>query len=206
MAHNGVVDITVFGASGATGRLVVADALDRGHDVTAFVRTPGKLGVQHERLTIAQGDATDPQAVAAAVAGADAVISAIGGAGFGRSTPITDCTATIVAACTDQRVVTMSTLGAGGSGKLLPLVARPILFLLRTAIKDHDAAEAAIMRSGLRWTIARCVGLSDDPARGYATASLGRVGGSRIPRADVAAWMLDQVDDATYLRQAVALW
>jgi putative NADH-flavin reductase len=200
------MQITVFGASGATGRLVVAEALERGHEVTAFVRTPGKLTLQHERLTIVQGDATDDQAVRGAVAGADAVVSAVGGTGFGPSTRITDCVATIVAACTDQRFVSISTVGAGDSGKLMPLSARPILVLLRNAIKDHNGAEAAIMASNLRWTIARCVGLTNDPARGHATASLDRVGGSRIPRADVAAWIVDELDSETYVRQAVALW
>lgn len=200
------MQITVFGAGGATGRLIVAEALERGHGVTAFVRTPGKLALQHERLTIAQGDATDPRAVAAAVASAEVVVSAIGGTGLGPSTQITDCTSTIVAACTEQRFVSVSTVGAGGSGRLMPLAARPILLMLRNAIKDHDGAEAAIMDSNLRWTIARCVGLTDDPARGHATASLDRVGGSRIPRADVAAWIVDQIESETYLRQAVALW
>lgn len=200
------MQITVFGASGATGRLITAEALERGHGVTAFVRTPGKLALRHERLTIAQGDATDDQAVRAAVAGADAVVSAIGGTGFGPSTRITDCLTTIVAACTDQRFVSMSTVGAGDSGKLMPLTARPILVVLRNAIKDHDGAEAAIMGSDLRWTIARCVGLTDAPARGHATASLDRVGGSRIPRADVAAWIVDALDSEAFVRQAVALW
>lgn len=200
------MQITVFGAGGATGRLIVAEALERGHAVTAFARTPGKLALQHERLILVQGDATDPRAVAAAVAGADAVVSAIGGTGVGPSTQITDCTSTIVAACTDQRFVSLSTVGAGGSGRLMPWAARPILLMLRNAIKDHDGAEAAIMGSNLRWTIARCVGLTDAPPRGHATASLDRVGGSRIPRADVAAWIVDQLVSDTYLRRAVALW
>lgn len=198
--------ITVFGAGGACGRLIVADALEQGHEVTAFVRTPGKLTTSHERLTIAQGDATDPHAVAAAVAGAEGVISAIGGSGMGPSTQITDCTSTIVAACTDQRFISISTVGAGNSGSLMPLAARPILLVLRYAIKDHNGAEAAVMHSSLRWTIARCVGLTDDPPRGHATASLDRVGGSRIPRADVATWIVSQLDSDEFLRQAVALW
>ena len=200
------MQLTVFGAGGATGRLIVAEALERGHAVTALVRTPGRLTLDHERLRIVEGDATDPGAVGAAVAGADAVVSAIGGTELGPSTQITDCTATIVAACSDQRFVGISTVGAGDSGRLMPLAARPALLMLRNAIKDHDGAEAAIRGSDLRWTIARCVGLTDAPARGHATASLDRVGGSRIPRADMAAWIVDQLVSETYLRQAVALW
>ncbi len=108
------MQLAVFGAGGATGRLIVAEALERGHAVTALVRTPGRLTLDHERLGIVEGDATDPGAVGAAVAGTDAVVSAIGGTGLGPSTQITDCTATIVAACSDQRFVSISTVGAGG--------------------------------------------------------------------------------------------
>jgi len=204
------MNITVFGAGGATGKLIVAQALERGHRVTAFVRTPGKLAIDHPGLRIVQGDATDPQAVAGAVADADAVISAIGGTGLGPSTAITDATRTIVAAVDGRqppvRYLGISTVGAGGSGSLLPLAAKPVLLMLRYPIKDHEGAEAAVMHSGLRWTIARCVGLSDAQPRGYATASLDRVGGSQLPRADVAAWLLDQLDSDDHLRQAVALW
>lgn len=202
--------ITVFGAGGATGRLIVAEALERGHDVTAFVRTPGKLTLTHPNLTVVQGDATDPQAVAGAVAEAQAVISAVGGSGLGPSTQITDITSTIVAAVDGRqpplRYLGISTVGAGGSGSLMPLAAKPVLLMLRYPIKDHEGAEAAVMRSNLRWTIARCTGLTNGQPRGHATASLDKVGGSQLPRADVAAWLLDQLDRDEYLRQAVALW
>ena len=201
--------ITVFGAGGATGQLVVDEAVSRGHQVTAFVRTPGKLTLAAENLTIVQGDATDPEAVAAAVSGAAAVVNTIGGVGLGPSTQITDCTTTIVDALRGTgavRYIGVSTGGAGDSGKQMPLAARPILVLLRYPIKDHNGAEAAVMRSSLRWTIARCPSLTNDPPRGHATASLDRFGGSRLPRADLARWIVDQLDQDEYVGQAVALW
>ena len=70
--------LTMFGASGRTGIPLVNDALAAGHEVTAFVRDPVKLGIQHERLQVAQGDIRDAQAVSAAVAGADALLFVIG--------------------------------------------------------------------------------------------------------------------------------
>jgi uncharacterized protein YbjT (DUF2867 family) len=156
------------------------------------------------------GDARDEAAVAGAVEDADAVISALGGSGTGRSTAITDATASVCRALhgRDVRLLTVSTVGAGGSGKQLPLIARAFVTgVLRNAIKDHEGAEAAVRSSGARWTIARCVGLTEDPARGHATASpTGPVGGSRIPRADVAGWLLDQIDAEEFVGQAVALW
>lgn len=202
--------VTVFGAGGATGQLVVDEAVAAGHEVTAFVRTPGKLTLSAPNLRIVQGDATNPAQVAAATADAEAVISAIGGTGLGPSTQITDCMRTIVSAVDGRdpavRLLTVSTVGAGDSGALLPLAAKPIQVVLRYPIKDHNGAEEAIMASGLRWTIARCTGLSDRPARGHANVATDQVKGSQIPRSDVAAWLVAQLDSDEYLHEAVALW
>jgi uncharacterized protein YbjT (DUF2867 family) len=70
--------VVVFGASGRTGRLLVEQALAAGHAVTAFVRDPARLPVTHARLRVVRGDVRDPQRVAEAVAGQDAVLSALG--------------------------------------------------------------------------------------------------------------------------------
>src|SRR5262249_39202139 len=70
--------IAVFGATGATGRQVVDQALEAGHEVTALVRSPASLGVRHPRLEVVTGDVKQPQAVEAVVRGQDAVISALG--------------------------------------------------------------------------------------------------------------------------------
>lgn len=204
--------IVVFGAAGATGRLVVQEALSAGHEVTAFIRTPGSLPLTDPRLTIVLGDARDEEAVVSAIAGVDAVVSAIGGRARGPSTAITDAMRTIVAALQasrpDARLIAISTVGAGDSGRQMPFPIRQLLgVLLRNAIKDHDGQEAAIMASGLDWTIARCVGLTDDPGRGHATAHpTDKVGGSRIPRADVASWIVANLESDEFSRQAVALW
>lgn len=202
--------VTVFGAGGASGQLIVDQCIAAGHEVTAFVRTPGKLALTSPQLTTVQGDATDPEAVAAATADADAVISAIGGTGLGPSTQITDCVRTIVSAIDGRtppvRFIGISTLGAGDSGGLLPLSAKPVLVLLHYPIKDHNGAEAAVMASGLRWTIARCTGLTNGPARGHVNASLDTVKGTQLPRADLAQWIVGQLDSDEYVQQAVALW
>ena len=70
--------VTVFGASGAIGRLVVQQLLDDGHNVTALVRAPGKLALTHADLTVVAGQLSDRDAVERAVSGVDAVISALG--------------------------------------------------------------------------------------------------------------------------------
>lgn len=70
--------IAVFGATGRTGVPLVEQALERGHEVVAFARSPGKLGVDNPDLTVVEGDAYSGEGVAEAVAGADAVVSVLG--------------------------------------------------------------------------------------------------------------------------------
>ena len=70
--------ITVFGATGRTGRHIVDQALARGYEVTAFARSPGRLGAEHKHLEIVQGDIREAEKVDRAIEGAEAVISALG--------------------------------------------------------------------------------------------------------------------------------
>jgi putative NADH-flavin reductase len=201
--------VTLFGAAGGTGRRVMDEALSAGHEVTVLVRDPQKLGDTDPRVRVDLGDARDPEVVARAVAGAQGVISAIGGKGMGRSTAITDAMTTIVAALpATTRLLAVSTVGAGDSGSQFPRAVRMTVgVMLRNAIADHNGQERAIMTSDLDWTIARCVGLTDDPATGdLHVLTEGKVGGSRIARADVARWLVANLEDATYARQAVSLW
>jgi uncharacterized protein YbjT (DUF2867 family) len=203
------MQVTVFGAAGGTGRLVTDEALAAGHEVTVLVRDPQKLGETDPRVRVELGDARDPEVVARAVAGAHGVISAIGGQGMGRSTAITDAMTAIVAGLpTGTRLLAVSTVGAGDSGSQFPRAVRMTVgVMLRNAIADHNGQERVIMASDLDWTIARCVGLTDDEATGEVhVLTAGRVKGSRIARADVARWLVANLADPTYSRQAVSLW
>lgn len=201
--------VTVFGATGATGRQVVDEALSVGHDVTVLVRDPAKLGAGTDGVRVVVGDARDPDKVAEAVTGAGAVVSTIGGTGLGRSTMITDCMTTIVSVLpAGTRLLAVSTVGAGDSGSQMAWPVRLGLGLvLRNAIRDHNGQERLIRSSDLDWTIARCVGLTDEPPTGEVHTLIdGRIGGSRIARADVATWLVGQIEDPTYCRAAVSVW
>lgn len=70
--------IAPFGAGGIIGRRIAEEALACGHLITAIARDPAKLDLRHERLAKATGDVLDPASIAGAVAGHDAVFSAIG--------------------------------------------------------------------------------------------------------------------------------
>ena len=201
--------VTVFGATGGTGRRVVEAARAAGHDVAVLVRDPAALGPIDPGVRIEQGDGRDAAAVARAVAGAEGVISAIGSHTLGRSTVITDCMRTIVAALpAGTRLLAVSTVGAGGSGAQMPLPVRTVIgVVLRNAIADHEGQERVLMASDLDWTIARCVGLTDDPPSGTVHEVVsGKVGGSRIARADVAQWLVANLEGEAWSRRAISLW
>src|SRR2546428_11933945 len=80
--------LLIIGATGGTGRELVKQALERGHQVTAFVRTPARLRLAHERLTVVRGDVLDLSSVEAAVRGSDVVLSSLGHKGGFYTTPI----------------------------------------------------------------------------------------------------------------------
>ena len=93
--------LVVFGANGRVGRLVVADAVARGHDVTAFVHTHDPFGEQ-AHLRVTAGDVSDANAVTGALPGADAVISTLGAFRRGTGPVLTPGLRTITGAMTEQ--------------------------------------------------------------------------------------------------------
>lgn len=74
-----MANIAIFGANGTLGSRIASEALNRGHNVTAIVRSPEKMADADSRITVKQGDVLDPQSVAAAAQGQDVVVSAVGG-------------------------------------------------------------------------------------------------------------------------------
>ena len=199
--------LIVFGATGKTGQHVWQNALGRGYDVTAFTRSPHKLE-RSAGLRIAQGDVTDAASVAAAVAGHDAVIVALGSNGLRDRTTLTTGTRTIVDGMTRhavERLVILSAAGVGESWRQVPLLAR-VLFrtLLRNIHADHTAQEALVRTSSMDWTIVRAAILTDDPASGNVTATnTGKMG--RIGRADLSDFLLQEALAEAYSRQAIAV-
>src|SRR6266508_3707219 len=108
--------ILIFGATGGTGRELVAQALQRGHDVTAFVRTPGKLTMVDSRLRVVQGDIQRAESIHAAIPGHDAVLSALGTRSLGPTTLLSDAAREIVATMQLhglRRIIWESSLGVG---------------------------------------------------------------------------------------------
>src|SRR4028118_121382 len=144
--------ILVFGATGSVGRNVVEQGLEREHEVTAFVRDPSGLEVEHEKLTVFRGDVLDGASVERAVRGQGAVLCSIGTGRKGRVR--SEGTRNIVRAMEGagvRRLVCQTTLGVGESSGNLNLFWKHAMFglLLRGAFTDHEQQEAHVRRSAL---------------------------------------------------------
>jgi len=199
--------IIVFGSTGGTGRLLVEKAVAAGHTVTAFARNTSALDPQ-ANLAGRLGSVLDPAAVEAAVAGHDAVLSALGGRPW-RLAPICEpATRNIATAMTKHglhRIVVISTLGAGETRARLGWFARNVLFgfILRREVADKAAMERYLSATDLDWIVVRVGVLTDEAARGaFRTAdddTIREMG--RIARADVADFMLAQLTADTWVRR-----
>ena len=201
--------ILVLGATGGTGRLIVSQAVERGDDVTALVRSPERAsGLTGAKLII--GDARDEMALRQALKGRDAVISALGtpASPFREVTFLSTATRTLVEAMKAEqvsRLVCITGIGAGDSaghgGFLFDKLIFPLL--LRKVYADKDRQEAIVRDSGLDWVLVRPTVLNDKPGRGAVRTltDLSGFHGGAISRADVANFVLDQLSDSTWLHR-----
>ena len=204
-AQRTTTKLLIFGATGTVGRELVQQALAQGYAVTAFARTPTKLALQHENLTIVQGDVLDPAAVERAVPGQDVVLCALGAGAKGQVR--SEGTKHIVAAMEKvgvRRLICQSTLGVGDSRSNLNFFWKYIMFglLLRNAYADHVQQEAYVKASTLDWTIVRPAAFTDGERTGVYQHGFSGTDHSttlKISRADVADFLLQQVVDDRYL-------
>ncbi len=191
--------ILVFGPTGGTGRALVEQALAGAHEVTAFARSPEKLEARHDRLSVVQGDALDPERVQAAMPGHEAVVSALGVTGGSPLNVCSEAAKNIVAAMRSagvRRLVVESAYGAGPSRRRGPY-ARFLRVSLRGLMRDKDRMEEIVQGSGLDWVIVRPPILTNGPRTGRYRVGVDLMLGwfPRISRADVAEFMLDVADE-----------
>jgi uncharacterized protein YbjT (DUF2867 family) len=208
--HDTGSKILVLGATGGTGRSVVAQALARGHDVAALVRSPDKAsGLKGAKLIV--GDARDETVLRQALKGRNAVVSALGtpASPIREVTFLSTATRVLVDAMKAEhvsRLVCITGLGAGDSvghgGFLFDNVIFPLL--LRKVYADKNRQEAIVRDSGLDWTLVRPAVLNDKPGRGAirALTDLSGFHGGAIAREDVARFVLEQLGTDTWLRRS----
>ena len=201
--------LALFGATGKTGRHVLAQALEAGHSVRALARRPEALDA-HERLTVVAGDVRDRAAVRETVRGSDAVVSVFGQVKGSPPTLQTEGTQAIVDAMAEQGIRRIISLSGGGlpaeehdQPKVPDRIIRWLLRRLSPAVLDDAIAHLAVLRaSGLDWTVVRGPRLTDAPAAGsYRVGWVGVNASTQIARADLARFILTQLDDDTFVHE-----
>ena len=209
-----VTRVLIVGATGGTGRQLVAQALEQGYVVTALARDPGKLKIEHPQLQVIKGDVLDYTTVEKAVRGQDAVVSALGHKRFWYPTRIlSEGTRNVLCAMEAhgvRRLVCETSLGIGDStgrmGLYYTLFVVPVI--LPFYFWDKTRQERLIEASKVEWVIVRPGVLTN--ADRWGAYRHGRSVGNfvwtvRISRADVADFMLNQLADDSHLGTAVGV-
>ena len=207
--------IVIFGAAGATGRIVVERALAQGHEVTAFDLHTASLTIQHPKLTLIQGDIFNLSQVEAAIAGQDVVISVLG-VRPGVTIPVcSEGTKNIIEAMQKQGVkrficqsgfVVAALDGEWREVPYLPIIL-PFFPKVKAMFADKVLQEQEIRQSDLDWIIVRPARLTDGPRTGeYKVSDPLSIGPrAKISRTDVADFLLKQASDDTYLHKVPRL-
>jgi putative NADH-flavin reductase len=200
------MNLFVLGATGGIGRLVLDHALARGHSVTAFVRSPQKIALQNERLQLHKGDPLNAEELVARLPGHDAVISSLGSSK--QSTLLQDSAKAIVSSMKRANVHRILVVSVGF---LFPETGLPGALLrnliLKSTGKDAAAMESILMREPLEWTVVRPPRLTNAKASGKYRMMDGHMPkrGFTIPRADVADFLLNEVEAPAHVHQIVGV-
>lgn len=203
----------IFGATGKTGRQVVQQALEQGHEVTAFVRSPQKLNQKHENLQVMKGDVRDYDSVKRAIQGQDAVICTLGMPPQDKTSVRANGTEKIIKAMEEtgvKRFICQSTYGVGKTRRALPFLMKYLIvpLFLKRAFADHEVQEEKVKESLLDWIIVRPTALTDGEYVGrYQQGELfdkKRVT-FKISRADTADFMLKQLVETNHLHKTIGI-
>ncbi len=196
--------IALFGASGRTGQHFLTEALKKGYEVKALVRNPQKISQNNPKLAIVKGDVLKIQDVQKVVEGCDIVVSLFGHVKGSPEWLQTDGTKNIVQSMKEENVERIISLSGGGlpfpekdkpkfADKLIRTIMKIVVpKVLNDAIKHHEV----LKNSGLKWTIVRGPRLTNDPKAGtYRVGWVGVNASTKISRADLADFIVNQVED-----------
>jgi len=204
--------LVVLGATGATGLELVKQAVQRGHFVTAFVRSPERLKHFQERITIRQGDLLNSVLLEQAIQGQDAVLS-----GFGPRVPVAKADANLLERF--ARALTQAMSAAAVKRAVVESVAflfkdsiLPPAYLLGRLLFPKTVTDAAAMErifadTDLNWTMVRPPELTDKPYTGKYRVREGHLPrfGLKISRADVADLMIKLAENHASIRKVVGI-
>jgi len=206
--------IAVFGSTGPSGQLIVKYALSKGYEVVAYARNPSKISFQDKNLTIIKGTLSDIPAIESTVNGVHAVVSILGPSTNVKTTELSDGTRNIIDAMKKfnvRRLVAMGTASVDDENDLPVLKFRLLVKIVKSVIpgayREIRLIGNLVKQSGLDWTLIRLGMLTNKAFTGKVNA--GYFGKDKInigiSRADLAAFFVDQVENATYINKAPAI-
>lgn len=205
--------LTIFGATGKTGKYLVELALQQDYQVTAFTRSPEKLTMENPDLSFVTGDVQNLEPVLAAVNGADAVLSVLGPTENKPTFAVTRGTKNILEAMQSHNINRLIISAGAGVGdpedepKFVNRIINWILMLTaRWVYEDMVQTVEAVRASDLDWTVVRVPMLVDgEPTGEIREGYVGKGMGPRITRGDLAKYMLDQIKREDQIQQAPAI-
>jgi putative NADH-flavin reductase len=210
------VKVIVFGAGRGVGRSLTELAVAEGHRVTAVVRDPSTVDLNHELLDVVAGDVTDANSVRRCLGGHEMAFCTVGAdrRGATRATTLYSTAArNIASAMAEQearRLVFLSNfgvLGEKGSGARTAATVLIARLVLRPTLEDHRRALDELQKHDCEWIAVRPMMLTDGPRTGEYRVVIDGLpkGGTRISRADVADFMLKQLTGNDYVRRIPAI-
>ena len=202
--------ITVFGASGAIGKLVIKQALDKGLNVRAYMRNPSKFDLKHQNLTIIQGDLHDFDKIRRAVSGADTVISTLGPP-LKRTYSdfaVLEGHKNIVKSMKQENVsrfITIATPSVKSAEDIPSMVTKMPSIMAKlffpSAYQEIVQVGRVVQTSPLDWTIVRFIAPNNKPRSKKIKVSFGDTKtGWGISRADIADFLFTQIQDKQFIR------
>jgi len=204
--------LLVLGATGGTGLEMVREAIERGHSVTAFVRSPERLKPFGDHITIRQGNLLNAAEIEPVIKGHEAVLS-----GFGPRMPVSKADANLLRQFGGALTAAMPKAGVNR------VVVESVAFLFKDSIippayllgrllfpgivTDASGMEELFQNSGLEWTIARPPELTDKPYTGKYRVREGHLPrfGFKISRSDVADFMIKAAENRSSLGKIVGI-
>ena len=204
--------LVVLGATGGTGLEIVLQAIERGHEVTAYVRNPERLKMFGERIAVIRGDLLNSAELARAIEGHDAVLSA-----FGPRYPVSKADADLlerfaIALTSAMRQAGVKRVAVESMAFLFKDAIIPPAYLLGrlffpVIVADASAMEQTITSNGLDWTIVRPPRLTNQPRTGMYRVREGHLPsfGFTISRADVADYMIGAVERRKSIGRVVGI-
>jgi putative NADH-flavin reductase len=199
--------LLVLGATGGIGKYLLEYATARGHEVTAFARSPQKIALKSGRMRAVSGDLLNANQLAQVLPGHDAVLSAFGPSTLRRVSTrgqFGEVLSEALERSGVRRAVVVSSALLFREQNALGNLLRATLF--RNLIPDMTAMEAALERNGFEWTIVRPPRLTNGPlTQNYSAADGHLPKGMIISRACVADFMVKEAERPAHVRQIVGL-